>query len=99
MEDPRLTSPGSVMPSYAFLLRDELDLSTLPRKIKVLRMLGTPYSDEEEAGAIAMAQAQAASIAAELERDGVTGMADREIVAMIAYLQRLGTDIRKGGAL
>jgi cytochrome c oxidase cbb3-type subunit I/II len=79
------------------LLEDELDLSTLNRKIKVQRMLGTPYSEDEEANAVEIARAQAAVISAELERDGVTGMEDREIIAMIAYLQRLGTDIKKGG--
>jgi cytochrome c oxidase cbb3-type subunit I/II len=99
MEDPRVTSPGSVMPSYAFLLRDALDLHLLPRKIHVLRQLGTPYTDAEESGAIDLARAQAAEIAAELERDGAPGMGDREIIAMIAYLQRLGTDIKKAGAL
>ena len=97
MEDPRLTSPGSLMPSYAFMLEDELDLSSLPRKIKVQRMMGAPYSDEEEANAVELAREQAAEIAAELERDGVPGLADREIVAIIAYLQRIGTDIQKGG--
>ncbi len=99
MEDPRVTSPGSVMPSYHFLVENELDLRLLPRKIRVLRQLGTPYTDEEEADAIGLARAQAREIAAELERDGAPGMADREIIAMIAYLQRLGTDIKKGGAL
>jgi cytochrome c oxidase cbb3-type subunit I/II len=97
MEDPRLTSPGSLMPSYAFMLEDELDLTTLPRKIKVQRMLGAPYTEEEERNAVELAREQAAEIAAELERDGVPGLADREIVALIAYLQRLGTDIKKGG--
>ncbi len=99
MEDPRVTSPGSIMPSYAFLLRDELDLSLLQRKIHVLRQLGTPYTDAEETGAVEIARTQAAGIAAELERDGAPGMGDREIIAVIAYLQRLGTDIKKAGPL
>src|SRR5690606_12742788 len=98
LEDPRVTSPGSLMPSYAAMLRDELDLSDTQRKIRVQRMLGTPYTDEEEAGAVELARAQAAEVAAELERDGAPGLADREVVALIAYLQRLGTDIKKGGA-
>ena len=97
LEDPRVTSPGSLMPSYAAMLRDELDLSHTQRKIRVLRMLGTPYTDEEETNAVEIARAQAAEIGAELERDGAPGMADREVVALIAYLQRLGTDIKKGG--
>jgi cytochrome c oxidase cbb3-type subunit I/II len=98
-EDPRVTSPGSVMPSYAFLLRDPLDLGLLPRKVRVMHMLGAPYSADERARAVEIARAQAAEIAADLERDGVPGMADREIIALIAYMQRLGTDIKKGGTL
>jgi cytochrome c oxidase cbb3-type subunit I/II len=86
------------MPSYAAMLRDELDLSHTQRKIRVLRLLGTPYTDEEEANAVELARAQASEIGAELERDGASGMADREVVALIAYLQRLGTDIKKGSA-
>jgi len=97
LQDPRLTSPGSLMPSYAFLLEDELDLSTTQRKIKVQRMLGTPYTEDEEANAVAIARAQAREVAAELERDGAPGFENREVVALIAYLQRLGTDIKKGG--
>jgi cytochrome c oxidase cbb3-type subunit I/II len=99
LEDPRVTSPGSVMPSYAFLATSQLDLSHTQRKVHVLRMLGTPYTDAEEANAVQIARDQAAVVAADLEANGAPGMADREIVALIAYLQRLGTDIKKGGPL
>ena len=86
------------MPRYHFLLEDKLDLSLLTRKIHVMRTLGVPYTDEEEHGAVGLAEAQAQSISQNLERDGVEGMADKDAVALIAYLQRMGTDIKKGAS-
>lgn len=94
MEDPRSTSPGSIMPPYPWMLEKEADLDVLPRKLRALRSLGTPYSDEEIAQATEHAEEQAAQIAREIEQQG--GPADlesKQIVALVAYLQRLGTDI------
>ncbi len=96
LDDPRVTSPGSVMPRFHFLLEDKLDLSTLTRKIHVMRTLGVPYTDDEEHNALGLAEAQAQSISQNLEQDGVMGMADKDVIALIAYLQRMGTDIKKG---
>jgi cytochrome c oxidase cbb3-type subunit I/II len=94
MDDPRLTSPGSLMPAYRFLLEDPLDLRLASAKVKAMRRLGVPYSDREEKEAEAIARAQAGEIGADLAREGATGMEDKEITALIAYLQRLGRDIR-----
>lgn len=96
MENPRSTSPGSIMPTYEWMLEKEANLDVLPRKLRVLRSLGTPYSDDEVARATELAEEQAATIAAEIEQQG--GPADlesKQIVALIAYLQRLGTDINE----
>ncbi len=94
LDDPRLTSPGSIMPSYRFLLDEKLDLGLLPEKIKVMRKLGVPYSDEQTQNCVALARAQAKSIGDDLAKEGATGMEDKEVVALISYLQRLGTDIK-----
>ncbi len=94
LDDPRLTSPGSIMPAYRFMLDAKLDLRLLPDKIKVMRQLGVPYSDSTLKECRSIAQAQAHAIGADLAKDGVTGMEDKEVVALIAYLQRLGTDIK-----
>jgi len=96
MIDPRTMAPGSIMPRYPFLADNELDLSQLPEKIAVLRRLGTPYPKGLEKRAIADAQAQARQIADKLRAEGVEeeGLENKEIVALIAYLQRLGTDIK-----
>jgi len=96
MLDPESMSPGSIMPPYPWLLTDDLDNSLLPDKIRVLRMLGTPYEEDYEEEVIADAEKQAAEIAESLRQDGIQQeeLENKEIVALIAYLQRLGTDIK-----
>ena len=94
MMDPTSMSPGSIMPAYPWLLDNQLDNSTLPAKIRVLQRLGTPYPTGFDRLAVADAQAQAQGVAAALKTEGIEVKSDREIVALIAYLQRLGTDIK-----
>ncbi len=98
MFDPRSTSPGSIMPRYPWLQRNDIDYSTLESKINVLRTLGTPYAEGFEKKAEEIARKQAKEIADDLYKNGVKtkGLENKEIVALIAYLQRLGTDIKKG---
>ncbi len=93
MKEPRATSPQSIMPGYPWLYDDALDTSHTEGKIITLRRLGVPYAPGYERQAEADLRAQAASIAAGLTRGGLAATADREIVALIAYLQRLGTDV------
>ncbi len=94
--DPRSTSPGSIMPRYPWIIKNDLDLSLTPAKIRTLQLLGTPYPEGYDQKAIADAQAQAKEIAADLKKGGIEqeGLENKEIVALIAYLQRLGTDIK-----
>lgn len=113
MYSPESTSSGSIMPSYRWLITDELDTRHIEKKMEVLVQLGTPYSDEDIANARVSMQEQAKQIVENLYGDPdfvrtyegemayaeennlpFVKMEDREIVAMIAYLQRLGTDIR-----
>ncbi len=92
LENPRSTSPQSIMPPYPWLLTWAADYDDLPAKMGVLRTVGLPYSDAEVQRAPALARAQAERIAAEIEEQGgPEGLADREIVALVAFLQRLGT--------
>lgn len=98
MEDPRSTSPRSIMPPYPWMLERETDFADLPRRLRVLQMLGTPYTDAEVANAAQLARAQAEEIAAEVAaQGGPPQLADKEITALVAYLQRLGTDINPPG--
>jgi cytochrome c oxidase cbb3-type subunit I/II len=95
MEEPRSTTPGSVMPRYTHLKEAPLDASLIGAKMRALRTVGTPYTDGEIETAEASIAAQAAAIAAEIEaQQGPLGLADKEIVALTAYLQRLGTDLK-----
>jgi len=75
--NPRDVVPESNMPSFPWLFEDTVDGRITPKKMKALRMVGVPYTDEDIEGAKAAA-------------DGV-----REIEALVAYLQQLGTVIKK----
>jgi cytochrome c oxidase cbb3-type subunit I/II len=99
MLDPESMSPGSIMPAYPWLITDDLDVSDTEAKINVLIKLGTPYEATYAQNANRYLERQAADIAANLRRDGVnvSDLEKKEIVALIAYLQRLGTDIKKQG--
>ena len=94
MKEPAATSPGSIMPGYPWLYTSRLDTSHAEGKIITLRRLGVPYPEGYETQAAADLHAQAARVADGLKKSGLDAAADSEIVALIAYLQRLGTDIK-----
>lgn len=94
MLDPTITSPGSIMPAYPWLIEQETDYTMLVDKLKAMKILGVPYTDAEIQNAVADAQKQAEEITKDLTANQVTVTSDREIIAMIAYLQRLGVDIK-----
>ena len=90
MENPRSISTGSNMPNFPWLLANTLDVSTMPRKITVQRQLGVPYPQWTDAEITSSIQAQQKKIAKDLRDSGAYVEPDREIVALIAYLQQLG---------
>ena len=92
--DPTITSPGSIMPQYPWLIEQTLDNSLLEKKMQAMRVLGVPYTSEEIEKAHVDAEKQAEKIAADLASNQVEVRSDSEIIALIAYLQRLGTDIK-----
>ncbi|MBL8016268.1 MAG: cytochrome-c oxidase, cbb3-type subunit II, partial [Ignavibacteria bacterium] len=94
MQDPRQISPGSLMPNYAWMLDNDLDISTTEDKINTMRKLGVPYPEGYEKIANEELTKQAMEIAADLQKNGAPAAPEKEIIAMIAYLQRLGTDIK-----
>ena len=94
MRDPRSTSPGSLMPDYAWLHHDSYDPADIQASLRALQRVGVPYSEAEIATAPAMMATQAQGIVDRLTQAGVTTTPDKEIVALIAYLQRLGKDGR-----
>ncbi len=94
MLDPTTMSPNSIMPTYSWLLDDDLNTSLLSGKIKAMKTLGVPYPEGYEDKAIDDLNKQASEIAANLKKDGIETASNKEIIALIAYLQRLGKDIK-----
>ena len=102
MYDPTLTSEGSLMPRYQWLYWQKIDKETTPDKIAAMRTLGVPYEESYEYQSIAVLERQAEEIVKQLvEQDGDISKQppdhDLDIIALIAYLQRLGTDIKVEG--
>ncbi|MEZ4405059.1 MAG: cytochrome-c oxidase, cbb3-type subunit I [Polyangiales bacterium] len=88
--DPRSTSPGSNMPSYAHLATSRVDFSDTARRVDAMRTLGIRYPEAQVTQAPAVARHEAEAIAADLAREGARVEADTQLVALVAYLQRLG---------
>ncbi len=97
MYDPTSVSPGSIMPSYPWLYENDLDVSQIESKIKAMKTLGVPYEDGYEKVALQDLKNQAQQITEKLQNQdkNIKPNANKEIIALIAYLQRLGTDIQK----
>jgi cytochrome c oxidase cbb3-type subunit I/II len=95
MLDPRSMSPGSIMPSYPWLLDDQIDTAITGAKIRAMQTLGVPYPEGYDKVANDDLKAQAKKITENLRKDKLSTSSNAEIVALIAYLQRVGTDIKK----
>jgi cytochrome c oxidase cbb3-type subunit I/II len=100
MIDPRSTSPGSIMPSYSWMAEKDLNYDDIQTKMTNLRKLGVPYTDDDIKNAVLSMKEEAAMIEHNLRQDpdfiknyDNKLVHDKQIVALIAYLQRLGTDI------
>lgn len=111
--DPQSTSSGSIMPSYKWIIKDELDKSLTEKKMKAMMTLGVPYTEEEVERAQEWMEEQGKGIEQNLYTDPdfartyeadkkyakengeeFVEMHNREVIALIAYIQRLGTDIK-----
>jgi cytochrome c oxidase cbb3-type subunit I/II len=90
MIDPREITPGSNMPPYPHLATTPADLARIPATMSALRTVGVPYTDAQIASAGQSAQAMARAIVADLRTQRITVREDSQLVALIAYLQRLG---------
>ena len=93
MYDPREVTPQSIMPRFTWLYDQAIDYDILPKKIAAMKTLGVPYTDLDIANAVNSAKTQAEEIKNNLMTSGVpAAVVDKEIVALIAYLQRIGRD-------
>lgn len=108
---PKVVSPGSIMPAYTWLHDNDLDVSKIESKISAMRTLGVPYPENYEKQALKDLQAQAHVIAADIvattpkvalkginPNDKIKEIEKKEIIAIIAYLQRLGIDVKNSTA-
>ncbi len=93
---PDAVSTGSIMPPYPWLFEQVIDKNQTGKKISALRKVGVPYEEGYEAVANEELDKQAMVIASNLKADGIEVAPETEIVALIAYLQRLGQDIKAG---
>lgn len=101
MLEPDEISPGSIMPTYEWLIDDDLDTSDSEKKVSAMRTLGVPYPEGFEAEVASNMDAQATGIAKSILNDlksdyassDLESLKQKEIIALIAYLQRLGSDI------
>ncbi|MCK9481980.1 MAG: cytochrome-c oxidase, cbb3-type subunit I [Bacteroidia bacterium] len=95
MLEPTSTTFGSIMPPYPWLFKDKVDKSKTFSMIKAMKRLGVPYPDGYENNANDEMDKQAEKIQSSLKKDKIEISKDKEIIALIAYLQRLGTDLKK----
>ncbi len=93
--EPSSMSEGSIMPAYPFLLEQDLDISNTEAKIRAMQTLGVPYEKGYDKLAVADLVAQSQTIADNLKNDSIRISPKKEIIALIAYMQRMGTDIAK----
>ncbi|HEV2353542.1 MAG TPA: cytochrome-c oxidase, cbb3-type subunit II, partial [Puia sp.] len=96
--DPSSMSPGSIMPSYVWLFDHEIDTADTYKKIKAMQTLGVPYPAGYAGQANRDLVDQEREIKASLKGDKIITGQNKEIVALIAYLQRLGKDIKAAPA-
>jgi cytochrome c oxidase cbb3-type subunit I/II len=92
MRDPRSTSPGSIMPAYPWMLERTLSPARVAKSVVALQKVGHPYADVSEDAVRTSMQAQGNDIVTNLQSAGIETTWDREIIAVIAYMQRLGRD-------
>lgn len=94
MYEPQSMSPGSLMPSYPWLFKNEIDLTKTESMIWAMRKVGVPYEKGYEKIANSDVKKQNDDILKKLQADKIDAKPNTEIIALIAYLQRLGVDIK-----
>lgn len=92
---PQKMVAESIMPPFPWLISNELDYSKIAKKISVMQTLGVPYPEGFENQAKDALLKQANEIAQGLRNEGIDVTDTKEVIALIAYIQRLGTDIHK----
>lgn len=95
-QEPQKVTDKSIMPAYAALLTKAMNFDDIPPRMTAMRMLGVPYTEADIQNGVDAARTQAAAIAAKIEQEkGPAGLAEKQVVALIAYVDRLGRDLFK----
>ncbi len=93
-QEPSQVVEGSIMPSYPFLQEYELNFDAIPARMKAMQRLGVPYSEPDIANAVVAAREQAAIVAGKIvQEQGPAGLETKQVIALIAYVDRLGVDL------
>ncbi|NUQ61248.1 MAG: cytochrome-c oxidase, cbb3-type subunit I [Pirellulales bacterium] len=93
-QDPRQVTQGSVMPAYPWLLERQIDFNVIEPRMAAMQRLGVSYRDDEIRDAAESARRQASVVAANVVADqGPAGLENKEVIALVAYLDRLGKDL------
>lgn len=93
MLTPQTISEGTIMPAYPWLMKKKINFDMIPAKIRAMQKLGVPYPEGFDEKAVADMMREAKEIQEDLKNSSINTPADVEIIALIAYLQRMGTDI------
>ncbi len=93
MYEPRVVYETSIMPAYPWLYDAVTDPAIAADKMSVLQRLGVPYTDAQIQSAEADYAAQADKVVKELAAAQIEAEGDKEIIALIAYLLRLGRNL------
>ena len=94
MFEPTSISDNSIMPNFTWLFNNNLDTTNTAAKIRAMQTLGVPYPKDYDKVANNDLKAQALQIRDNLRKDKIEADPNKEIIAVIAYLQRLGKDIK-----
>jgi len=91
--DPQKMNDQSIMPNYAWFEKREINLDLIPNKIRAMQTLGVPYEEGYDEVALEDLMRQAQAIVDDLKLSNITVSPTSHMVAMIAYMHKLGRDI------
>jgi cytochrome c oxidase cbb3-type subunit I/II len=91
--DPQKMNQQSIMPKYSWLAKKDIDIDIIPNKIRAMQTLGVPYPEGFDKIAVDDLMKQAQLVVADLKASNIIIEPTKQMVAMIAYLHKLGKDI------
>ena len=91
--DPQKMNEASIMPRYDWFAKKDIDIDIIPAKIRAMQKLGVPYEEGYDERAVDDLMAQAQLVADDLKASGIEIEPGKQMVAMIAYMHKLGRDI------